>query len=198
MNSALLVIDVQESFRARPSWQAVSAPDIAERAARLAAAARARGDMVVWVLHAEPGTGDPFDPDLGHVRLMDGLAPAPGEPVVTKTSRNAFTTTNLQQLLTAAGVTGLTVCGIQTEQCCETTARLAADLGYAVTFVTDATATFPIAHRDAPPGQSLAETLADPRTLTTDQIITRTEYALAGRFATIATLADLTPAAAVV
>nr|WP_284466973.1 isochorismatase family protein [Actinomadura madurae] len=69
---------------------------------------------------------------------------------MTKTSRNAFTTTNLQQLLTSRGIGEVTVCGIQTEQCCETTARLAADLGYRVTFVTDATATFPIAHRDAP------------------------------------------------
>ncbi|MEV0666321.1 cysteine hydrolase family protein [Actinomadura luteofluorescens] len=194
MNRALLVIDVQESFRRRPNWAAVSAPDIAARAARLAEAARAAGDLVVWILHAEPGSGGAFDPELGHVRLMDGLAPAAGEPVMTKTSRNAFTTTGLQRLLTERGVTEVAVCGIQTEQCCETTARLAADLGYRVTFVTDATATFPIEHRDAPPGRPLAEILADPATLPTDQIIARTEYALAGRFAAIASLDDLAPA----
>lgn len=194
MNRALLVIDVQESFRRRPVWEAVSAPDIAACAARLAGAARAAGDLVVWILHAEPGSGGPFDPALGHVRLMDGLAPAPGEPVLTKTSRNAFTTTGLQRLLTERGVSEVAVCGIQTEQCCETTARLAADLGYRVTFVTDATATFPIEHRDAPPGRALAEILADPATLPTDQIIARTEYALAGRFAAIASLGDLAPA----
>lgn len=196
MNRALLVIDVQESFRRRPNWAAVSAPDIAGRAARLVAATRAAGDLVVWVLHAEPGTGGPFDPDLGHVRLMDGLAPGAGEPVLTKTSRNAFTTTGLAQLLTARGIGEVVVCGIQTEQCCETTARLAADLGYRVTFVTDATATFPIEHRDAPPGRPLQEILADPATLPADQIIARTEYALAGRFATIASLDDLAPAQA--
>jgi nicotinamidase-related amidase len=194
MNRALLVIDVQESFRRRPNWAAVSAPDIAARAARLAAAARAAGDLVVWILHSEPGTGGAFDPALGHVRLMDGLAPADGEPVMTKTSRNAFTTTGLQQLLTERGVGEVVVCGIQTEQCCETTARLAADLGYRVTFVTDATATFPIEHRDAPPGRPLAEILADPATLPTDQIIARTEYALARRFAAIASLDDLAAA----
>jgi nicotinamidase-related amidase len=194
MNRALLVIDVQDSFRRRPNWGAVSAPDIAARAARLAAAARAAGDLVVWILHAEPGSGGAFDPALGHVRLMDGLAPEAGEPVMTKTSRNAFTTTGLQQLLTERGVGEVAVCGVQTEQCCETTARLAADLGYRVTFVTDATATFPIEHRDAPPGRALAEILADPATLPTDQIIARTEYALAGRFAAIASLDDLAPA----
>ncbi len=47
------------------------------------------------------------------------------------------------------------MCGIRTEQCCETTARVAFDLGYQVTFVTEATATSPIAHRDAPAGQTV-------------------------------------------
>jgi nicotinamidase-related amidase len=192
MNRALLVIDVQESFRQQPQWAASSNPEVAARAAELVAAARARGELVIWVLHAEPGSGGPFDPARGHVRLMDGLSPAEGEPVLTKTSHNAFTTTGLAQLLTSRGVSELVICGIRTEQCCETTARLAADLGYRVTFVTEATATSPIEHRDAPPGRSVAEILADPRTLPVAEVLARTEYALAGRFATIATMADLT------
>ncbi|MFW6034438.1 MAG: isochorismatase family protein, partial [bacterium] len=83
-------------------------------------------------------------------------------------------------------------CGIQTEQCCETTARVASDLGFDVTFVTDATATFPIAHRDAPADRSIDEILSDPTTLSTDEVIRRTEYALAGRFAAIKSVDDLT------
>jgi nicotinamidase-related amidase len=189
---ALIVIDIQESFRQQPQWAAISNPDVAARAAELVAAARDRGDLVVWVLHAEPGTGGPFDPALGHVQLMAGLGPRDGEPVLTKTSHNAFTTTGLAQLLTSQGIGELVICGIRTEQCCETTARLAADLGYRVTFVTEATATSPIEHRDAPPGRALAEILADPRTLPAADVLARTEYALAGRFATIATVAELT------
>ena len=192
MTDALVVIDVQESFRRRPTWQVVSNPDIAADVQRLVDAARAAGDLVVWVLHSEPGTGGVFDPAQGQVRLMDGLVPLDGEPILTKTSRNAFTTTNLAQLLTERGIRHLIVCGIQTEQCCETTARVANDLGYEVTFVTDATATFPIPHRDAPAGRSVADLVADPRTLTADDVIARTEYALAGRFATIRSVAELT------
>jgi len=192
MTDALVVIDVQESFRRRPTWQVVSNPDIAADVQRLVDAARAAGDLVVWVLHGEPGTGGVFDPAQGDVRLMDGLVPLDGEPILTKTSRNAFTTTNLAQLLTERGIRHLIVCGIQTEQCCETTARVANDLGYEVTFVTDATATFPIPHRDAPAGRSVADLVADPRTLTADDVIARTEYALADRFATIRSVAELT------
>src|SRR4051812_6051134 len=167
MTPALVVIDVQESFRARPSWEHVNNPAVGERAQQLVDAARVAGDLVVWVLHSEPGSGTPFDPESGLVRLFAELKPEAGEPVLTKTSRNAFTTTNLQQWLTTRGVDHLIICGIQTEQCCETTARLASDLGYKVTFVTDATATFPIPH------------WSQPRTLSAQEIVERTEYALA-------------------
>ena len=75
----------------------------------------------------------------------------------------------------------------------ETTARVGSDLGYEVTFVTDATATFPIPHPDAPADRSVEEILADPRTLSAADIIERTEWVLAGRFATIRSVADLAP-----
>jgi nicotinamidase-related amidase len=192
MTRALLVIDVQESFRQGPLWRAISNPGIADDVAQIVAGVRANGDLVVWVLHSEPGSGTTFDPASGHVRFIGPLRPQPGEPQLTKTSHNAFTTTNLQQLLVQKGVTEVIVCGIRTEQCCETTARVASDLGYQVTFVTEATATSPIGHPDAPPGQSAEQLLADPRTLPVSAVIERTEYALAGRFATIATIAQVT------
>jgi nicotinamidase-related amidase len=190
--TALLVIDVQESFRVRPNWQLVNHPDIADRVDRLVRAARDKGDLVVWVLHTEPGTGGAFDPANGHVELIDGLEPLPGEPMITKTSHNAFTTTNLQQLLTQHGVTEIVVCGIRTEQCCETTARVGSDLGYDVVFVTEATATMALAHWTIRDEATVEEILADPRTLSADQVSERTEYVLAGRFATIRTLDELT------
>jgi hypothetical protein len=112
--------------------------------------------------------------------------------VLTKTSINAFTTTGLQQLLVSRGIGELAICGIRTEQCCETTARLASDLGYLVTFITDATATHPIRHRDAPADLSVPDMLNDPRTLPAGAVIERTVYALAGRFATIATIDEHT------
>lgn len=191
MTKALIVIDVQKSFEQRPNWAAVSNPAIVKQVTRLVDAARAAGDLVVWVLHAEPGTGNVFDPVSGYVELMDGVSPSEADLTVTKTSINAFTTTNLQQSLVTRGIREVVICGIQTEQCCETTARLASDLGFDVTFVTDATATFPIVHRDAPADRPLDEILADPTTLQVDEIIARTEYALARRFATIATVDEL-------
>lgn len=182
MTNALIVVDVQESFRQRASWAESSNPGIVEPVNRLVAQARARGDLVVWVLHQEPGTGGVFDPALGHVRLMEGLAQQDGEPLIYKTSHNAFTTTNLQQVLTERGIRRLTVCGIRTEQCCETTARVASDLGFQVDFAIDATATEPIKHRD---GHTI---------LSTKDILERTEYVLHQRFANVTTVQELTGA----
>ncbi|MGH8878146.1 MAG: cysteine hydrolase family protein [Stackebrandtia sp.] len=195
MTNALIVIDVQESFRQRPNWSAMSRPDIAARVARLVEHTRDRGEHIVWILHTEPGTDNVFDPGMGHVRLLDGLTPRDAEPVLTKTSVNSFTTTNLAQRLTLWGVDEVTVCGIRTEQCCETTARVASDLGYRVNFVSDATATTPIEHPQAPAGRALDAILADPLTLSAAEITARTEYILAGRgFATVTTLDEATAA----
>jgi nicotinamidase-related amidase len=193
MSRALIIVDVQESFRQQPAWAAISNPGICEQVVMLVEAARARRDLVVWVLHTEPGSGTVFDPASGYVRLIDPLVPREGEKMITKTTHNAFTP-DLQQLISALGIGELVICGIRTEQCCETTARVASDLGFDVTFVTDATATSPIEHRDAPAGRTMAEILADPATLSADDVVARTEYALAGRFATIRTVAELTTA----
>ena len=190
MTRALLVVDAQKSFLQRETWQASSNPDVAADIARLVAHARDRGDLVVWVLHTEPGTGTPFDPVLGFVEPMGGLAPGEGEPVLYKTVHSAFVGTGLRRILDERGVSEVAVCGIRTEQCCETTARSASDLGYDVVFVADATATEPIQAPGSPPGRPLAEILADPSTLDAHEVVTRTVYALSGRFARIATVAE--------
>lgn len=178
MPTALIVIDVQESFRQLAGWAQLSAPDIADRVARLVAHARARGDVVAWVRHGEPGSGGVFDPALGFVEYLPGLIPAPGEIEVVKTSHNAFTTTNLGQQLQQRGVTEVVICGIRTEQCCETTARLASDLGYGVRFVLDATATEPLRAWD---GSGF---------IPSDQVLAATAAALRDRFAEIVTVED--------
>jgi nicotinamidase-related amidase len=175
--SALLVIDIQDSFKATPRWERRSSPRFEENVDRLVRTFRAAGLPVIFVLHTD---SDPeFQAGSPYFKLMDFLAPAPGEPVLVKNTRNAFTSTNLQELLREKGVERLVITGIQTEQCCETTTRLAADLGYDVDFVTEATMTFPI------PNPETGEELS------TDEILRRTEFVLRRRFARIATVGGL-------
>jgi len=50
--------------------------------------------------------------------------------------------------LRGEGVERIAVCGIQTNMCCETTARVAANLGFEMDFVLDATYTFALPSHD--------------------------------------------------
>lgn len=172
--SALLVIDVQDSFKLGPRWEQRSNPKFEDNLNRLIAAYRAANLPVIFFLHTDPDPG--FETTSPLFKLMDFLVPGADEPVLLKNTRNAFTSTNLGEILAEKGVRRVVVTGISTEQCCETTTRVAADLGYDADFVTEATRTFPI---------------TNPETgdvLTTDEIVRRTEFVLRGRFATIATV----------
>ena len=68
-----------------------------------------------------------------------------GEPdlLVTKRVNSAFHgDPDLERWLTDKGIEGIVVCGIQTNMCCETTARVGANLGFEMSFAIDATHTF--------------------------------------------------------
>jgi nicotinamidase-related amidase len=177
--SALLVIDAQDSFKAGPRWNRRSNPAFEKNVAALIDSYRTARLPVVFFLHTDKDEG--FARDSPSFKLMDFLKPRPDEPVMVKNTRNCFTSTILQPYLLEKGVRRLTITGIQTEQCCETTARIAADLGYAVDFVTEATMTFPIPNWDKP-GEELG----------VDAIRESTEYALRRRFARITTVNQLT------
>ncbi len=171
VRSALLVIDVQDSFKATPRWERRSSTSFEANVDRLIGAYREARLPVIFVLHTDED--EPFHTNSRWFKLMDFISVAAGERVLTKNTRNAFTSTDLGQILASLGVERVAICGIQTEQCCETTARLAADLGYDVDFVIDATLTFPIL--DTETGDELS----------TVEILRRTEFVLRGRFARI-------------
>jgi nicotinamidase-related amidase len=179
-SSALLVIDVQDTFKASPRWARRSNPAFEANVASLVAAYRQADLPIYFILHSDSDPG--WRRDEPHYKLMDFLSAREGEEVLHKTSRNCFTTTELQRLLTLRGVRRLAITGIQTEQCCETTARVAGDLGYDVDFVLDATLTFPILHEVN--GEVIDE-------LSTEDIERRTAFVLRKRFARITATADL-------
>ena len=72
---ALLVIDVQESFRHRPFWNDADVPPFTERLQALIDGAAARQIPVLQVFHvAESG---PFAIASGHVRTLEPVVIAP-------------------------------------------------------------------------------------------------------------------------
>ncbi len=74
--------------------------------------------------------------------VLAALAPVAGEVVLDKNTSSAFNSTGLEWLLRNMAVETLVLAGIATDMCVETTARDAADRGFNVIVVEDATATF--------------------------------------------------------
>lgn len=75
-------------------------------------------------------------------QVIDGIAPRPDEIVLPKSSSSVFVSTHIDYVLRNLGVAQLVVSGVLTDQCVESAVRDACDLGYLVTLVTDACATY--------------------------------------------------------
>jgi nicotinamidase-related amidase len=178
-NTALLVIDVQESFRHRPYYRPDDVARFIERQQALIDGAKAAGIAVVQIFHVED-TG-PFSEASGYVATLSPLRITP-DALFRKRRHSALVGTGLDVWLTQHGISRLIVSGIRTEQCCETTTRHASDLGYTVDYVAEATLTF--AMRDG-----------NGREWSPAEIRERTELVLAGRFARIATVEQALSAA---
>ena len=177
-DTALLVIYVQESFKHRPYWSEQDFPSFQTKLLNLIHTARERGWAIVYILHEE--NRGAFSQASGFVRLMDFLQPKANEPIFTKRVHNALTESGLQAWLHDQSISQLKISGIRTEQCCETTTRVASDLGYSVDFVLDATLTFAMQH-------PLNQSLVSP-----EQIKAHTAMVLKDRFAQITNTADYT------
>jgi ureidoacrylate peracid hydrolase len=176
--TTLLFIDVQ-NYCARPDGSEFAAMSANEREAklgwffrhfeatvlpnmqRLQSACRASGIEVMYTIIrnlTQDGrdrsldykiTGFSVPPDSWDGQVLDAIAPAADEIVIPKTSSNVFVSTNIDYVLRNLGTRHLVISGIVTDQCVDTAVRTACDLGYLVTLVTDACATYTQARHDA-------------------------------------------------
>lgn len=141
--TALLLIDVQRGFEDVAYWGgARNNPDAEANIALLLDAWRHAGQPVIHVRHASTNPASPLHPDHPGHAVMAAAMERPGEPVVTKSVNSAFIGTTLERDLRGAGITGLVIVGITTNHCVSTTARMAGNLGFRTTVVSDATISF--------------------------------------------------------
>jgi nicotinamidase-related amidase len=180
MKSALIVVDVQQSFEHRPYWRPDGVDAFLARLQKLIDGAKARDIPVLQVFHQEP-TGV-FSRASGYVKALSGLRIEPTE-VFYKDVHSALFGRNasgksLETWLRDHGIEHVIVTGIRTEQCCETTTRHASDSGFQVTYALDATLTFPMVAKSG-------------RTYTASDIMERTALVLEDRFAKVVSTADV-------
>lgn len=151
-NQVLLVMDFQNGIVERSN-----AAEVLAAAGRAVAAARDRSIPVMFVRVAfRPGypeaaasnrtfgalheRGDAMTQDHPATQVHDDLRPRADEPVVVKRRVSAFSGSDLDVLLRAAGADALVLAGISTSGVVLSTVRQAADLDYRLTVLEDACA----------------------------------------------------------
>jgi ureidoacrylate peracid hydrolase len=159
--SAVLVIDMQNdtvhaegAFAAFGAAEHARAQNVVANIGTLLDAARASATPVFYsriVVHPIAGLGgdnapifrmlapDTFKVDSWGARIVDELRPRSGDVVLDRTRMSVFNGTEIDTMLRNLRVTDLIVVGAWTNMAVEHTIRDAADHGYTVTIVEDAT-----------------------------------------------------------
>ena len=139
MKNALIVIDVQNDYFAGGAWPQFQAAETAARIAGCVRAADAAGWTVVAVRHvnaadapmlAAGSAGAAFYPAIALLLV--------GRATLDKRAADAFWQTDLAQVLAAAGVSDIYLCGMMTQNCITHTALSPDAAAWRVHIIADA------------------------------------------------------------
>jgi nicotinamidase-related amidase len=163
MTQALLLVDLQNDYFPGGKMELVGINEAAAQARALLAEFRRRQWPTYHIQHVSVRPGAPFFlPGTPGVEIHELIAPLPGEMVIEKHFPNSFRDTGLQEMLAAAQVQDLVICGAMSHMCIDATTRAAVDLGFTGTVIHDACATRDLAFGDTviPAGQVHAAFMA--------------------------------------
>jgi nicotinamidase-related amidase len=137
----LVVIDAQKGFL-NSSWGNSNNPECESNIKKLLSMWREANYPIVLVRHDSVSSNSPLRPGQEGNEFQDGVD-GKHDLLITKSVNSAFYgTPSLDEWLKQNSYSKIFICGITTNHCCETTARMAGNLGYEVKFVLDATRTF--------------------------------------------------------
>lgn len=153
----MLLIDFQTAFD-DPRHGPRNTPDAETNARLLLEAWRRAGRTVIHIQHSSTEPDSPLRPGHPGHAFKAGFEPAAEELRLTKTVNSAFIGTELGAELNRLGHHRLLIAGLTTDHCVSTTTRMAANLGFQVTLVADACATFDRPDPSAPHTTIDAET----------------------------------------
>lgn len=175
---ALVVVDVQRAFDDLAYWSPTGRRDNPGCEANVAALLAAWRGPVVLVRHDSTEDGSPLAPEHPGNAFKDVVTGEPDLLVSKRTNSAFYGEPDLHAWLQERGIGSIALCGIQTNHCVETTARMGGNLGYDVQFVIDACHTF---DRRSPDGEIVAA----------EELSRATATSLHGEFATVVRTADV-------
>ncbi len=147
--TALILVDMQQGFYDTSWGPTANYPECENNVDRLLSEWSARDMPIVVVRHDSRNPKSPlFAQGPGNLLHESVQAVAP-DLLVTKTVNSSFYgSPDLGQWLRGRQINQIVVCGIQTNLCVETTARMGGNLGFDVIVPLDATRTFDLAGPD--------------------------------------------------
>ncbi|QIM65636.1 cysteine hydrolase family protein [Frederiksenia canicola] len=140
--NALILIDVQQAFF-DPKWGKRNNPLAEQNMLCLLDFFRQQKLRVIHIQHISDNPLSCFHITTGQ-GFKQGFTPQINEKVFRKRVNSAFIGTDLEQYLKQQGITDLTIVGLTLPHCVSTTTRMASNLGFNVTLIEDATASFPL------------------------------------------------------
>jgi nicotinamidase-related amidase len=147
MNTALLLIDIQNDYFPGGRMELEAPLLAAQQAGRLLDFFRRQGWPTVHIQHISNRPGATFFlPDTDGLDFHEAIRPLVGEKVIVKHFPNSFRETGLLEHLQGSGIEALVICGMMTHMCVDATTRAAADLGYPIRLAVDACATRTLAY----------------------------------------------------
>jgi nicotinamidase-related amidase len=142
MKSAIILIDIQNDYFKGGRNELFQSERASENAGRAMDYYRSSGMPVYHVQHISTREGATFFlPDTEGVEIHDSVRPMTGEQVFVKNVPNAFFNTGLADELIHKNIGKITICGMMSHMCIDTTVRAAREFGFKVTVLHDACAT---------------------------------------------------------
>ena len=140
---ALLLIDIQKGLDEAEHWgERRNNPEAEANCRRLLDFFRYRDMPLYHIQHCSTNPDSPLFPGKEGNAIKEIVAPLGNETIIQKNTNSAFVGTDLENRLNNEGIAKLIVVGLTTDHCVSATVRTAADLGFIVTLVSDATATY--------------------------------------------------------
>jgi nicotinamidase-related amidase len=155
---AIIIVDLQKDYLATGKFPLAGIDKAIANAAAVLAAARLAQDLVIHVRHEGTVDAPFFGMGTEGAEIVPAMAPANGETVITKARPNAFHGTELQTVLTSAGIESVVIVGAMSHMCIDATARAAVDFGFKTTVIADACATRDLAFGDETVPSSMVHT----------------------------------------
>ncbi|MCB0372641.1 MAG: cysteine hydrolase [Muricauda sp.] len=141
--TALLLIDIQTGLL-ETSYYGTERNnlDAEQNCGKILNVFRKKQWHVFHVKHNSTSPNSPLHPTKNGNVIHPLVFPLDNEPVFEKSVNSAFIATDLEARLKSEGITQIVVVGLTIEHCISTSVRMAANLGFEVTLVSDATAAF--------------------------------------------------------